>query len=126
MPMTYPEAKFWFDVLQGIVTAALVVTVWLRKPGTDAGKAVELLKQTVADRFDAYRVSHDAELQGQRARITEIEAHMEHMPTSEELRELEGTVKQIAERTLGMNERMGTMASTMARIEHFLLTKGKP
>lgn len=122
--MNLTEAKFWLDVVQWAVTVALAVSVWLRKPGTDAGKAVEALKQAVGERFDAHRELHAAEMRRQGERITEIEAHMEHMPTSEELRVLEGTVKQIAERTQGMSDRMTGITATLNRIEHHLLSRG--
>lgn len=108
--MNFSEGKFWFDVAQWICTIALAVTVWLRKPGTDAGLAVNALKADVDLRLNAYA-----------QRLTEIEAHMKHMATSEKLMELEGSVKQLNERTMGIDERLKTMRETLVRIESFLL-----
>lgn len=107
--MNFSE-KFWFDVAQWLCTIALAITVWLRKPGTDAGLAVLALKADVDTRLNAYA-----------QRLTEIEAHMKHMATSEKLMELEGSVKQLNERTVGIDERLKTMREVLARIETYLL-----
>lgn len=109
------DNRFWLDLVQWLVTLGLAITVWLRKPGEDAGKAV-----------DALRADHDQRLHQHGQRLTEIEAHMEHMPTTEDLKELEGTVKEIGERTAGIADGMGTMRATLARIETFLLHSRLP
>lgn len=108
------EGKFWLDVVQWVVTLGLAFTVWLRKPGTDAGLAVHKLKDDMDTRLSAHS-----------QRLIEIEAHMEHMATSEALMQLEGTVKQVVERTAGIDERLKTMRDTLARIETFLLNQSR-
>ncbi len=108
--MNWTDPRFWTDLIQGLVTAALAVSVWLRKPGEDAGRAVAELRDDV-----------DAQLKGHAERLTEIEAHMEHMPTDEELVKLEGAIKQLDERTRGMAERVAHMAAALQRIETYLL-----
>lgn len=112
--MNMMEGKFWLDVVQWVVTLGLAFTVWLRKPGTDAGLAVARLKDDMDNRLSAHS-----------QRLTEIEAHMEHMATSEALMQLEGTVKQVVERTAGIDERLKTMRDTLARIETFLLNQSR-
>lgn len=105
------DNKFWLDLVQWLVTLALAVSVWLRKPGEDAGRAVAELREDV-----------DARMQGHTARLTEIEAHMEHMPTDEELAKLEGSIQTLDERTKGMADRMAVMAASLQRIETYLLS----
>jgi hypothetical protein len=107
--------KPWLDLVQWVFTVALGLFVWLRKPGEDAGAAVATL-----------RADHDQRLHQHAARLTEIEAHMEHMPTSEELKELEGTVREIGQRTAGIADSMTTMRATLARIETYLLHSRLP
>lgn len=111
--MNFPDAdnRFWLDLVQWLVTLALAVSVWLRKPGEDAGRAVAELRDDI-----------DRRLQSHTARLTEIEAHMEHMPTDEELAKLEGAIQTLDERTRGMAERMGVMAASLQRIETYLLS----
>jgi len=106
------DSKFWLDVAHWIGTVGLAFTIWLRKPGTDAGLAVTALKADMDARFNTHT-----------QRLTEIEVHMEHMATSEALMQLEGTVKQIGERTAGIDERLKTVSVTLGRIETFLLNK---
>lgn len=110
--MNWTDPRFWADLVQGLVTAALAVSVWLRKPGEDAGRAVAELREDV-----------DTQLKGHSERLTEIEAHMEHMPTDEELVKLEGAIKQLDERTKGMATQIGAMAGQLQRIETYLLNK---
>ncbi len=88
----------------------LTVIVWLRKPGEDAGAAVAQLgaelKRDIA--------THSA-------RLAEIETHMEHMPSSEELAKLEGTVMEINARTEAQSEQLRTVSAALTRIETYLL-----
>ena len=109
------DSRFYLDLVQWAVSLALAFTVWVRRPGQDAAKAVEAL-----------RADNDHRLQAHGHRLTEIEAHMEHMPTSEELKELEGTVKEIAQRLAGMSDGMATVRTTLVRIESFLLNSRLP
>lgn len=108
--MNWTDPRFWVDLVQGLVTAALAVSVWLRKPGEDAGRAVAELRDDV-----------DEQLKRHADRLTEIEAHMEHMPTDQELVKLEGVIKQLDERTKGLANQMSTMAGQLQRIETYLL-----
>lgn len=105
------------DVLTLVNTLAVMVialVVWLRKPGEEAAAAARRLEQKV----DEANARH-------RERLTEIEARLEHMPTSDELSELEGNVKAIAERTEGLGEAIATIRATLGRIENYLLTSKK-
>lgn len=97
-PLKNPQ--LWLAVLALLWNCALTAALWLRKPGVDAGKAVDEL----------------------RGRLTTIEAHMQHMPTNEELATLEGMVKQLNERTEGLSEAISTVRTQLNRIENYLLT----
>ena len=90
---------------------AISIATWLRKPGEDAVKAAVSLRE----QFDLANAEH-------RHRLTQIESQMKHMPTSEELSELEGNVKAINERTEGLTEAIATVRTTLGRIETYLLT----
>lgn len=89
-----------FDALQWLFTAVIGLVVWLRKPGEDAGKAVA----DVA------------------SRVLVIEERHKHMPTSEELADLAGTVKALQTEVGGVRESQGSIKSQLNRIESFLLS----
>lgn len=104
------EGRFWLDLVQWAFTLGLALLVWLRKPGQDAANAVGQLRDF-----------HGQRLENHLQRIIEIETHMEHMPSRDELRKLEGALQGIEQRTLGISDGMATMRVTLARIEDFLL-----
>lgn len=110
MNIDLQQALMAFSLINGICTVVLGITVWLRKPGEDAGHAVQALREWVAE-----------ELAENANRLATIEERVKHMPTSEELAELEGTVRAIDERTRGMVEMTQTVRTQLNRIEDFLM-----
>lgn len=108
--MNPDELKTWMLVILGLWSAGLSIVVWLRKPGEDATAAVNKLREEMTE-----------ELGPIKDRLTTIETEIQHMPTSEELAQLEGTVKQIDERTAAQSEQMKSLAAAVNRIETFLL-----
>ncbi|MCW5657432.1 MAG: DUF2730 family protein [Burkholderiaceae bacterium] len=94
-----------------LATGVLALLLWLRKPGVDAMRQVR-----------AHAVQQAELHQEHQNRLTKLEAHVSHMPTDEELKELEGTVKAINERTRGLAEAVSTIRATLGRIENFLLS----
>lgn len=109
--MTPDDIKTWTLIGLALWNSGLTLFVWLRKPGEDAAAAVSKL-----------RTDHGEELAGVNTRLTAIETEISHMPTSEELAQLEGTVKQINERTAAQSEQIKAVAATVSRIESYLLT----
>ena len=107
--MNTDDARLWLDVVQWLVTVALAVSVWLRKPGTDALRAVDALKTDMDER-----------LQDQSIRIVSIETHLQHLPTIEDLGELKSLIKQLTERSEGAAETMRNLRKQLDRIEDFL------
>ncbi len=108
--MTADDIKTYMLVILGLWSAGLSIVVWLRKPGEDAGEAVSKLRSEIS-----------ADVGHIKDRLTAIETEIEHMPTSEELAQLEGTVKQINERTAAQSEQMKSLSAAVNRIETFLL-----
>lgn len=110
MPAIPPELKAWLDLIQWGLTGALAVFVWLRKPGEDAGEAVTALRREVSKQLNG--LSH---------RMIVVEERIKHVPTSDELAELEGTVRLISSQISGQGESMQTMRVQLNRIEGYLL-----
>jgi hypothetical protein len=90
--------------------AMLSVTVWLRKPGEDAGAAVNTLRNETAE--EVADLDH---------RVTVVEQQIKHVPTTSEMAELDGTVRSIAMQNSGLVEAIGTMRTQLNRIETYLL-----
>lgn len=113
--MSGPDWKFWLDLLQWVVTLAVALSLWLRKPGESAGKAVDELRE-----------QHASQLSDHRNRITALETHMEHMPDEGEFRTLEGQVKEIGQSLQGIRDSLEPIRKTLSRIEDFLLHSRLP
>lgn len=94
MTVDTADWKLWFTVVQTLA----IVALWLRKPGENAREAVAQL----------------------RGRVDVIEERVKHMPTSEELRELEGQLSGIRERLSGLDDTAKNTRAAVQRIEDFL------
>jgi predicted nucleic acid-binding Zn-ribbon protein len=108
--MDIMDAKTLSDWAQWGVMLVISLVVWLRKPGEDAQGAVAALRE-----------STDGQLASLAKRMTALETHLEHMPTSEELAKLEGMVKQLDERTQGLSESLAQVRRQLDRIETFMM-----
>ena len=91
-------------------SAGLTAIVFLRKPGIDAGRAVDVLRADVDLKFAA-----------QERRLTQIETHLKHMPSKEDLQMISGKVDVITERVFATVENQQAIKVTLARIETYLL-----
>ena len=94
MTLDFSDPRFWLDAAQTLV----ILGLFLRKPGVDAGAALAALA----------------------GRVDVIEAQLKHMPNSDELTELEGTVKAVHAQLIALKERMELTGDALVRIEIFL------
>lgn len=108
--MSFDHFRDWLGLIIVLWNCGLTAVIWLRKPGQDATRAVQSLRADVDGKFE-----------GQNKTIAEIQAHMAHMPSNEDLAELAGTVREVAERTAGLTRNMDTVRLSLNRIEDFLL-----
>lgn len=93
-PMNFSNPSFWLDAAQTLV----IVLLWLRKPGEDAKTNMAALG----------------------GRVDVFEERMKHMPTSDELTEVEGTVRAMHAKLEGMADAVKTTRNGVQRIEDFL------
>lgn len=91
------------DAAQWLFMVLLALVTWTRKPGEDASAAVNALS----------------------ARLAVIEERVTHMPTSEELAELGGTVRALQSEVEGVREDQRAIKRQLGRIEDYLLNKNK-
>lgn len=113
-------------LLSLLLNLGLSVLMWVRRPGEEAGRALDAFKDQVAQQVRDHKAAADQAHQLLSGRLTELETHMEHMPTTDELRKLEVAVMQIAERTSGLSEGMAGMRASLSRIETWLLNQSSP
>lgn len=104
--MNLTDPRFWLDFAQ----SAVLVILWLRKPGQDAATAVRDLENKL-----------DTQTGAMQREIAVLKERVDHMPTDDELVKLEGEVAAINERTVGMAEGMSTVRTQLNRIEQYLL-----
>lgn len=115
------ELYIALQALQLLWLVGLTVSTWLRKPGLDAATAATKMREDLAQALRSSRQEIDRELLNHALKLREIDTQMKHMPSSEELALLEGTVKQIAERTAGMVNDLEGVRAGVSRIETYLL-----
>lgn len=111
--MEITHTGLWLQLAIVIWNCGLTAALWLRKPGIDAGQAVEELRDDMDTRFKHLDTQ-----------VVEIRAHMTHMPTTSEMAKLEGVVSNLSERTIGLHDNMITVRASLVRIEDYLLRKG--
>lgn len=95
--MNLTDPRFLLDAVQCLGLLAL----WLRKPGDDAKSRIEVLD----------------------AQVKVIQERLTHMPSQEELTELEGSVRELVAELGGMRDAFQTLRESVRRIEDFLLSK---
>lgn len=112
-PSDVQTIDLWLPVLNVIWTGALTLMIWLRKPGLEAKNEIKQLEQIVSQ-----RQSSTAE------RLREIEIRLEHVAGSEQLKEVEGSIKQMVERNASLADRIVSLSNQLARVESLLLHRG--
>lgn len=95
-----------------LVTALATFVLWLRRPGEDAAGLVR-------DLDTATRV----QLAAQSARVDVLEERVKHMPTSDELTQLEGEMRAISAQLSAVADQLPSVKSALTRIENYLLSE---
>jgi len=92
------DARFLFDLLQTFV----IVLLWLRRPGKEAGERVDALA----------------------SEVSVLRERLNHMPLRDELTRLEGSVVAIQATLEAMKSSSTATSAAVNRIEAFLLQAG--
>jgi hypothetical protein len=119
--MNLTDPRFWLDLLQWVIVLAVAATTWLRKPGEAAVAGLATLRDHVDTQHKAIsgdvatlRRHVDDQHQVMHNNLAVIGERIAHMPTSEELAELAGSVKTLA-------RMQDDMSKSLYRIENYLL-----
>lgn len=101
------DLKDWLHLLLSVIALITAVAAWLRKPGEDAQTALQ-----------NHIAGPHADLHVQ---VMTMREQLKHMPTSDELADLEGTVKAIAAQMTALADNVGSVRASQTRIENYLL-----
>lgn len=115
-----PEIFILMQAINLLWLVGLTLTTWLRKPGVEAAKAVQEVEADMNKELHLLAENTDRQLRDQLVQITQIQAHMSHMPSSIEVSDLRSAVKAIDERTQGIHEAMNSLSGSVNRINDFL------
>lgn len=93
------ETKDIIDVLQFALLGLISLVMWVRKPGENAGEAINAL----ADR------------------VSRLEETLKHVPTNEDLARLSGDLRECNARVENLVEGQKRNGNQLDRIEKFLM-----
>lgn len=119
------ELAVWVGLVQTLWLLGLSVTLWLRKPGTQAQESVRSLQESMAAQTASLTGTMLRQHSDLDQRLKAVETDMKHMPTSEEMARLDGTVRVVGEQARSMAISMDGLRGQMARIETYLMTQPK-
>ena len=110
--MDYQAWRFWTDILQTLLTAALGVYVWLvNRTRVNAGR-IRDLEDSVDERLD----DHDR-------RLTRIEGAVEHGPTREDLGRIHTRIDEAQAVLARIEGEFHAAKGTLDLIHQFLLNE---
>lgn len=116
------HAAATISLINAAWTLLLTIVIWLRKPGQDAQLAVTRLREEC----HACRAAQERQFgelrRDEERRLTEIETHIEHMPTAAAVSALDSAIREVGARLVGMHELQATMSTKVSLIEQYLLT----
>ena len=104
------DFQLWLSVVNSVCLMAVGVTMWLRKPGVDAAAAIAKLGNDQALVNGAHR-----------DRLLSMETEIKHMPTADDLRELDGSIKAIRSEIQGMAAAYVRQEAQVTRIADYLM-----
>lgn len=110
MLQTFPIDPALVLFLITLTNSVAAFLLWMRKPGQDASAEI--------DRFKASSAAANGALSG---RMDVLEERVKHMPTSDELRELEGQLVGIKAEMGSLKDAVTATRSGVARIENWLM-----
>jgi hypothetical protein len=132
--MNFSDPRFWLDVVVIIFSLANILVTWLRKPGQEAVQGVATLRQHVEEQLvlvtqgattatSELRKHVDEQHRETHTDLAVLRTHIEHMPTSDELSRLAGSVQALTASQEGFRNTQAAMTESLRRIENYLLNQ---
>ncbi len=120
MPDTY-VLFLLLQLLNFLWLVGLTAATWLRKPGLDATAAAKKIEADFGVTVRLHREESERLMHAHALRLQAVELSLKHIPSREELAELEATMREVAERQNGLGLEMKHVHSAVTRIEQHLL-----
>lgn len=106
--------KFVFDVTQLLVTVGIAIYVWiLSKHKVNATKIAKL------------EDAHNAELNGVKSRLTQLETTVEYMPNREQISRIHKRIDELSQGVHAMEGELKGVTDNTAMILQALIKKGE-
>lgn len=108
--MDYDAWRFWIDILQTVLTAAIGVYVWLVNRTRVNAARIRNMEDEI-----------DARLDKAEQRLTKVEVDIEHGPSRDDLKRIHERVDDTAREVHEMTGEFRSVKSTLELIHQFLL-----
>lgn len=112
--MGYEGLRFWFDVLQLVMTAAIGLYVW----------AVSRHRVT-NERISRLETEVDARLDNQSVRLTRVEEQIMHIPTQAQLSDVRESIAGLRAEVVAVRENFSPMRRQLELIHDYLLKRSQ-
>jgi hypothetical protein len=110
--MHFDDPQTWITSGLGLWQLVLTVTIWLRRPGEEAGAAVKQLA-------DALNAKHqEIELQ-----LVTLKGRVDNTPTNKELADLTGLVRVIESQNKAQNDALAALSRQLGLLSQHLLNQ---
>jgi cell fate (sporulation/competence/biofilm development) regulator YmcA (YheA/YmcA/DUF963 family) len=117
----------WATTLSVIISAGSVIFIWLKTPGEKIKQSiaavatkVDGLKESTAEAIDELKEQCREDLKNHDRRIQSLEDEVKHLPTSEELAELQVTVTRVEGDVKRIEGTLDRVDHVVGRIDDYL------
>lgn len=108
--INWPVAAAALSVLNTLITAVVIVVMWSRKPGEEAGEALRELGER-----------HNVAMSVIADRVSRLEEQSKHYPTNADVARVAGELREVNARVHGIVEGQSRQNTQLDRIEQYLL-----
>lgn len=125
MDAAHLDFRFGLEIVVLLFTVANSIAIWLRKPGQDAKAAVEALSVRFEEQRKEDAKALIVERQSMQIKIQQLEDHLDHMPTDEELAHLRGNIQEVKAVVEGQRDLLKRVEHQQTLILEQLLARSK-
>lgn len=118
------DYKFWWNVGLTLITGAIGLTVWLRKPGEEAMASLPKMKTEFDEAFLKLRDLFSAEVAELKSAQRLIDEKIKNIPGAREVDQVASDVRVVRAELEGLSKTQDAQTATLVRIETWLLQQG--
>lgn len=118
--MSYQDAKFWFDVIQTLLIAAIGVMNWLNNRQRVTTETINRLERDTKADIARVESNQDKRMDGVSDRLTRMEADLENMPSHNDLGKIYDEIRKQSEAMASINANVASQASTLKSLNDWI------